>query len=173
MAPGRRELRSGSPSLAMVFRTTLGAALIGILDALVLLAAVLVVQRQRCIEAATTQAENTSRLMAGYVQQSLEKIDMVMLDVRERVPPEDMRIARGRDPAPTEELHRLLARKLAAIPEVSVLHLANAAGDHIYSSLAKVPDINIGDRSHFLRHNQPFRQPSAVADQRCPGNLAH
>lgn len=148
---GSRILFQTTPSLTKTFRWTLGSAVIGIVGALALIFTTLAQEYQDCTEAATIQAENTSRLMAGYVLQTVQKIDMVLRDVQERVPPADMRAQRGQNPQRTEQLHRLLSRKLAAIPEANVLHLTNANGEHIYSSVPVVPNINIADRVHFQR----------------------
>ncbi|HTY98668.1 MAG TPA: ATP-binding protein, partial [Rhodocyclaceae bacterium] len=138
-------------SSSRTYWAVLGAALLGVAGAAILIVASLVQERANRIAAATEQADNTSRLVASYVLQTIQKADMVLRDVQEHVQPADMRARRGENPQRTEELHRLLARKLAAVPEGSIMHLSNAAGDHIYSSLAEVPDINIGDRYHFLR----------------------
>lgn len=143
-----------SPSAPKVFRTAVVAVSVAIIGTFVLIAAALVQERDNRIAAAREQAENTSQLVAGYMLQIIQKIDMVTLDVQEHVRPADMRARRGQDARRTEELHRMLARKLSMIPEGSVLHLSNARGDHIYSSLAVVPDINIADRYHFLRQKE-------------------
>jgi PAS domain S-box-containing protein len=132
----------------------LSAALIGIGGAFALIIAALVEERANRIEAATAQADNTSRLVASYVQQAVEKADIVTRDLQEHVLSADMRAARGQNPRRAEELHRMLANKLAAIPEGSVLHLTNAAGENIYSSLAPLPPINISDRYHFQRQKE-------------------
>ncbi len=136
------------------FRSTLVATLIAIFGALALVVAALVQERDNRIEAATIQAENTSRLMAGYVLQSIQKIDLVLRDVQEHVRPPDMRARHGQNSRRTDELHRLLERKLAAIPEGSVLHISNTDGELVYSSAAVVPDINVADRYHFLRQQE-------------------
>ncbi len=149
-------MRASGPWSSKAFRPILSAALIGIAGAFALIIAALIQERDSRIEAATIQADNTSRLVAGYVLQTILKMDMVMRDVEEHVRPADMRARRGENPRRTEELHHLLAQKLAAIPEGSVLHISNAAGDHIYSSLPVVPHINVADRFHFrAQKNNP------------------
>jgi signal transduction histidine kinase len=50
------------------------------------------------------------------------------------------------------ELHALLKSQLESVPEVAVLHVTNAMGDHTYSSLDPVPKINVADRYHFTRN---------------------
>ncbi len=143
-----------SPSTPKVFRTAAVAVSVAIIGAFVLIASALVQERENRIEAARDQAENTSQLIAGYMLQTIQKIDMVTLDVQEHIRPADMRARRGENPRRAEEIHRMLARKLDAIPEGSVMHLSNANGDHIYSSLAVVPKINVADRYHFFRQKE-------------------
>ncbi|HEX8987473.1 MAG TPA: PAS domain S-box protein [Rhodocyclaceae bacterium] len=145
---------AGGPWSSGTFRSTLSAALIGIAGAFALIVAALVEERANRIQAATEQAENISRLVSSYVQQAVEKTDMTARDVLEHVRPADMRVKYGQTGARAEELHRMLARKLAAVPEGSVLHLTNAEGDHVYSSLERLPHINIADRYHFTRQKE-------------------
>lgn len=143
-----------NPSSLKTFRITVGAVLIALIGTFVLIIAALVQERENQIEAATAQAENTSQLVAAYMLQTLQKINMITLDVQEHVLPADMRAKRGQNPQRTEEIQRMLARKLSTIPEGSVLHLSNAHGDHIYSSLVEIPKINIADRYHFMRQRE-------------------
>ncbi len=145
--------QAGPWSLKAV-RSTVWAVVVGISGALALIAAALVQERETRIQAATVQAENTSRLVAGYVEQTVLKMDLVTRDVAEHIRPADMRAGRGENPRRAGELHRMLAQKLAAIPEGSVLHVSNAAGDHLYSSMPTVPDINVADRYHFRRQKE-------------------
>jgi PAS domain S-box-containing protein len=151
-------LSASSPWSSGTFRSTLSAAILGIGGAFALIAAALIEERANRIDAATAQADNTSRLVSSYVQQAVEKADMVARDVQERVNPADMRVEQGQPAPRAEELHRLLERKLATIPEGSALHLTNARGDHIYSSVSPLPHINIADRSHFIGQRE---NPSA------------
>jgi PAS domain S-box-containing protein len=151
-------LVAGSPWSSRAFRSTLSAALIGIGGALALIVAALVEERANRIEAATVQADNISRLVSSYVQQTVEKADMVLLDVQGHIRPADMRAKYGQTGARADELHGLLALKLGAVPEGSVLHVTNADGDHVYSSVAHLSRINIADRYHFLQQRD---NPSA------------
>jgi PAS domain S-box-containing protein len=149
-------LSARSPWSSGTFRSTLSAALLGIGGAFALIVAALVEERGSRIDAATAQAENTSRLVASYVLQVVEKTDMVMRDVTDHLPPGDLRAKPGQFPRRTEELQRLMAWKLAEVPEGSALHVANADGDIVYSTVSPVPPVNLADRAHFVRHrNDP------------------
>lgn len=142
------------PSFTRTCRWMLGGAAIGIVGAVLLIVFFLLQERDGLTRAATIQVENHSRLMAGYVLQTIQKADMVLRDVQDRVQPEDMMIPRGQDPRRTEALHQLLAKKLGSLPEGGALQLTNADGDHIYSSLPEVPNLNAAERSYFVRQQE-------------------
>jgi signal transduction histidine kinase/ActR/RegA family two-component response regulator len=143
-----------NPAFTRAYAWMLGGALVGIIGAALLIGFSIVQERRNLTEAATTLVENRTHLMAGYVLQTIQKIDMAMRDVQDRVHPEDMAAPRGGNPRRSEELHRLLAKKRAGIPEIGALQLTNAAGDHIYSSLPTVPNFNAVDRSYFVRQKE-------------------
>jgi len=75
-----------------------------------------------------------------------------MRDVLGHVYPSDMRLARGANSTRAKELHTSLESHIKTAPElISALHLTNAKGEHIHSSVASLPHIDISDRYHFLR----------------------
>jgi diguanylate cyclase (GGDEF)-like protein/PAS domain S-box-containing protein len=63
-----------------------------------------------------------------------------------------MRFAHGTDKSHKPELRALLKSMLENMPEVAAIHIADSMGNHIYSSLDRVPHVNIADRSHFIIH---------------------
>jgi PAS domain S-box-containing protein len=58
-------------------------------------------------------------------------------------------MARGANNQRAVKLHTMLKSHIGTMPELSVLHLTNAKGEHIHSSLDSVPGVNISDRYHF------------------------
>jgi two-component system, sensor histidine kinase and response regulator len=144
-------LTTKKPTKTESFRPTLVGAALGIIGALALIGAALFQEHQDRVAATTIQTENTAHLLAGYVQQTIQKIDMVLLDAQEHLNPIDLRAPIGNNPTRSQELQRLLANKLSAIPGGAFLHVANSNGFYIFSSLDPVPNINIADRTYFQR----------------------
>lgn len=102
------------------------------------------------------EMENISRLLEEHTLATVQKVDLVLRDLQGHVRPGDMRSKRKADSSRARELHALLESRLETMPEVSVLHLTNAQGEHIYSSMASLPIINIADRQHFqLQRDDP------------------
>ena len=127
------------------------ASIVGGVGALALIAVALFQEHQNAFRTAELMAESGTRAASAYVLQTIEKIGIVVRDVATHITPDDMRAKRGQNPRRTKELRLLLQSKLVGIPEGSFIHITNANGDLIYSSLAEVPNINIGDRPHFVR----------------------
>jgi len=101
---------------------------------------------------AQVEVENISRVLDKHALAIVRETDLLMRDVLGDVHPDDMRLARGSNSPRTKELHALLESHIKTVPElISALHLTNAKGEHIHSSLASLPHIDISDRYHFLR----------------------
>lgn len=101
---------------------------------------------------ARIEVENTSRLMSEHALATVQKTNLLMLDVLGDVLPGDMRLPRGSNSLRAKKLHATLESHTNTAPElISALHLTNAKGEHIHSSLASLPHIDISDRYHFQR----------------------
>lgn len=101
---------------------------------------------------AQVEVENISRVLEEHALATVQKADLLLREVQRNVHPADMQLDRGASSSRKQELHALLKSQLEGVPEVAVLHVTNAIGNHIYSSLDPVPNINIADRYHFTRH---------------------
>jgi diguanylate cyclase (GGDEF)-like protein/PAS domain S-box-containing protein len=81
----------------------------------------------------------------------VHKADLLSREILRNVHPDDMRPGRSTSRLRAGELHALLKSQIESMPEVAVLHVTDAVGNHVYSSLDSVPRINIADRYHFQR----------------------
>lgn len=101
---------------------------------------------------AKVEVENISRLLGEHALSTVQKTNLLMLDVLGDVLPGDMRLPRGSNSMRAKKLHASLESHTNTAPElISALHLTNAKGEHIHSSLASLPYIDISDRYHFRR----------------------
>jgi PAS domain S-box-containing protein len=101
---------------------------------------------------ARANVENLSRMLAEHVQAIVQKSDLLLREVQRNVQPADMRLLHAENSTRRRELHALLVAQRESVPEVAVIHITDARGNHVYSSLDPVPRINIADRYHFTRH---------------------
>ncbi len=113
-------------------------------------------------ERATAEVKNMSRLMEQHTAATIRSIDMVLRDIQGHVQASDFRDhpVDGRNQA----LNVLLAEKKQALPEVHGLHVINAQGDFIYSSVQPVPRINMGDRWHFIVQREDPEHGLAISE---------
>ncbi|MFA7243049.1 MAG: PAS domain S-box protein [Sulfuricellaceae bacterium] len=100
---------------------------------------------------AQAEVKNISRVLEEHALATVQKADLLLREVQRNVQPEDMRLDRGVSSLRRQALHALLKSQLESVPEVAVIHVTDAKGNHIYSSLDPVPRINIADRYHFRR----------------------
>lgn len=130
--------------------------LTGLVGIIVLIVLSLANEYQNATQHAQVEVENLSRMQEAQALASMQKADLLLRDVLGDVRPSDMRMTRGANNPRARELHTFLQSHLETVPELSVLHLTNAKGEHIHSSLAELPHIDISDRYHFLRQkNDP------------------
>jgi len=130
---------------------TMLPSLIGLVGIIVLLALSLSNEYQNANQHAQADVENITRMLEGQALSTVQKADLLLRDVLGDVHPDDMRMARGTNSPRARQLHELLKSHLETVPEISVLHLTNAKGEHIHSSLDELSHINISDRYHFQR----------------------
>ncbi len=124
------------------------AGLIGILALLVLS---LVNEYREAEKHAQAETETLSRVLEEHALAIVQKVDLLLRDVQGQVRPGDMRLARGDESQRAGVLHALLKSREGSVKEVSVLHLTNANGEQIHSSLAPLPFIDNADRYSFMR----------------------
>ena len=113
-------------------------------------------------ERAYVEVRNISRLMEQHTAATIRNIDLVLQDIQGHVRERDLV---ERTPAgPRHELNDLLAAKKEVLPEVHGLHVVNAQGDFIYSSVHPVPQVNMADRWHFTVHRDRTDQGLTVSE---------
>jgi diguanylate cyclase (GGDEF)-like protein len=103
------------------------------------------------IDQARLNAQNIALLLEEHATSVFSLVDLLAREVQRDVRPEDMKIAHGATGPHSKMLNALLKSQAGSIPEVAVIHIANAKGNYIYSSRDPIPDINIADRDYFKR----------------------
>jgi diguanylate cyclase (GGDEF)-like protein/PAS domain S-box-containing protein len=145
------QMKEAFATYSRLFSWTMLTGIAGLAGIVVLLLTSLGNEHQEAEKHARMEVENISRLLEEHALADVQKVDLVLRDLHGHIKSSDMRLARGVDSRRARELHVLLASHLETVPEVSVLHLTNAKGEHIHSSLAPLPHIDISDRHYFLR----------------------
>jgi diguanylate cyclase (GGDEF)-like protein/PAS domain S-box-containing protein len=101
---------------------------------------------------AQSEVETLSRVLEAHTLAIVQQVDLVLNDVQSHVNPDDMRLTHGSGDSRSRKYHALLKSHVENVQEVSLLHLINKNGEHIYSSLATLPSVNLADRPYFQRH---------------------
>jgi PAS domain S-box-containing protein len=133
------------------FSLTRFSGLVGLAGIAALLVLSLANEYREADRHAQVEAENLSRVLEEHTLAVVQKIDLLLRDVQRHVHPADMRLAREAGGPRARELHALLKSHLESVPEMSLLHLINAKGEHLHSSLASLPRANLADRPYFQR----------------------
>jgi hypothetical protein len=139
------------------------AGFVGVAGFAVLMGLSLLQERDNRIEHALIETENMSRVLEGQAQATIQKVDIVIRNAQRHLLTADMKLAKGVRGRDTDRMQALLKEDLAAISEADVIHVANAAGDYIYSSMDPVPPINISDRAFFqASRDDPSQQSTEL-----------
>ena len=143
-----------SNKISASYGRTILPGVAGLLSVMAVIALSLVNEYQDSRHHAQVEVENITRVLDEHALAIVQKTDLLLLDVLGHVRPDDMRLARGANSARARELHVLLKARAETVPELSVVHLTNAKGEHIHSSIDSLPHIDISDRYHFKRHEE-------------------
>ena len=100
---------------------------------------------------ARVAAENITQVLEEHALSIFNLTDLLLREVERNVRPEDMKLAHGAGSSRKQYLGALLKSQVDSVPEVGVIHVADARGNFIYSSLDPIPGINISDRDYFKR----------------------
>lgn len=130
------------------------AGLVSVLGFTILMGVSLFQEHDSRIEHARLETENIARVMEGQAKATIEKIDIIIKDVQGHLQLSALRTGKDVRSPDSKALHSLLEQKIAGMSEIDVIHVANAEGDYINSSLDPVPAINISDREFFRVHQE-------------------
>jgi diguanylate cyclase (GGDEF)-like protein len=96
---------------------------------------------------ARRNAENLSRVLAGHVQATVEKTDVVLQDVAASYP---SWLAEHKDPA---QINTLLRQSLKRIDEAQSLRIVGPDGKFIADASGLLATANVPDRAYFSLHS--------------------
>lgn len=108
---------------------------------------------QSANQGARIEVENITQVLEEHALATVQKVDLLLREMQRNMRPGDMRLVRGLGGSRKQELHALLKSQADSVPEVAALHVVNASGNYIYSSLDHIPtvNVNIADRDYFKR----------------------
>jgi diguanylate cyclase (GGDEF)-like protein/PAS domain S-box-containing protein len=138
--------------IARLAKHSLLPSFAGLVGIIALLALSLVNEYREADKQAQSEVETLSRVLEAHTLAIVQQVDLILNDVQSHVRPEDMRLTHGAADPRSKKYHAMLKSHVANVLEVSLLHLINKNGEHIYSSLDTLPDVNLADRPYFQRH---------------------
>jgi signal transduction histidine kinase/DNA-binding response OmpR family regulator len=145
------------------FRQISIAGMVAVVGFALIVAASLVYERKAKVEHARVETDNIARVIEAHAKASVEKVDLVLLDIQRFLQSQDWR----RDPASPRQqqvFHDYLREKLGNVAEADVLQIADADGKYLYSSLDKVPRVSIGDRAFFIEHRDSQQSGLVISE---------
>ena len=151
-------MKNTSSTYSRFFNLTMLSGVAGLAGIATLLVTSLINEHQEADKHVQYEMGNISRLLEEHALATVQKVDLILLELQRQIHPNDMRLPRGANASRSRDLHALLKSHLETAPEVSVLQLSNAKGEQIYSSAVLLPHIDISGRDYFTRHRD---EPSA------------
>jgi PAS domain S-box-containing protein len=133
------------------FRRTILLSLAGLMGIVSLLALSLSNAYQNANQHARIEVENITQVLEEDALATVQKVDLLLREIQRNIRPDDIQVTRGVSGSRKKELQTLLKSQVDSVPEVAALHITNARGEYIYSSLDSPPGvhINIADRDYF------------------------
>lgn len=110
---------------------------------------------------AQRNVENLAWTLEGHTRSTVEKIDLVLLEVQHRL---QIDYPQGLSQRKGSGFNAELARLLAAIPESQSLRVVDTHGNFIFDATGKLSPATIGDRAYFQR-NKNERQAGLVISE--------
>jgi diguanylate cyclase (GGDEF)-like protein len=135
------------------------SGIVGMAGIIALLVFSLASEYQTNINQARLNGQNIAKLLEEHAVSVFNLVDLLAQEVQRDVHPGDMKLNHGATGPHSRNLNALLKSLADSVPEVAVIHVANAKGDYIYSSLDPIPDINISDRDYFKRQMAGTAEP--------------
>ena len=145
-------MKNTSGTFSRLLSLTMLAGVAGLAGIVTLLVTSLINEHQQADKHVQYEMGNISRLLEEHAQSTVQKVDFILLDLQGQIHPNDMRLPRGANTRRAQDIHALLKSHLETVPEISVLQLANAKGEQIYSSAVPLLHVDISGRDYFTRH---------------------
>ncbi|NTV74102.1 MAG: PAS domain-containing protein, partial [Holophaga sp.] len=121
--------------------------------------------RRRDLEIISTRAANRAQATAHRVQEIFKEVDLLLLDIRERLDPEDLIRGPGAIPPKRDAAMRAyLHRQAAKVPQVMLLHVVGQDGRYVFSSNDVLPGVDISDRNYFQEQRDAIADEMRVSD---------
>jgi len=122
--------------------------------------------RERALQNAEREVENTVQLLAHHFDQQLADFEVVQEDLIGYIRANGITTAESyKRQMSTEETHRMLASKMSALSYVGGVHLFDDEGRLINSSKAgPLPPVNVADRPYFKTFKSDPQSPSVLIE---------
>ncbi len=122
--------------------------------------------RERALNNAAREVENTVLLLAHHFDQQLADFEVIQKDLIGYIGANGIASAEAyKRQMSTEATHRMLASKMSALSNVGGVHLFDDEGRLINTSKAwPVPPVNVADRSYFKTFKSDPRAPSILIE---------
>ena len=122
--------------------------------------------RERALNNAAREVENTVLLLAHHFDQQLADFEVIQKDLIGYIGANGIASAEAyKRQMPTEATHRMLASKMSALSNVGGVHLFDDEGRLINTSKAwPVPPVNVADRSYFKTFKSDPGAPSMLIE---------
>ncbi len=112
------------------------------------LAAVLYLMRQQALGQSERELANLGHLLAGQTRDMIRSADIVLRDTRDGL----MRAKQAGEVQTPAYLHEHFRQRIAGVPQIRSMVLANASSEIIGHSLTPTPRLAISDTSSFRAH---------------------
>lgn len=122
--------------------------------------------RERALNNAAREVENTVLLLAHHFDQQLADFEVIQKDLIGYIGANGIASAEAyKRQMSTEATHRMLASKMSALSNVGGVHLFDDEGRLINTSKAwPIPPVNVADRSYFKTFKSDPRAPSMLIE---------
>jgi len=135
------------------FGKTLLISLVGLIAIICILVLSLYNAYQDVDQNTRIEVDNFTLVLEQHALATVQKVDLLLHEVQRNVIPGDMRTANFVSPLRQRKFHSLLKSQVESEPEIAALHIVNAHGNYVYSSLDLLPgsNVTIADRDYFQR----------------------
>jgi two-component system, sensor histidine kinase and response regulator len=121
-------------------------------------------ERQTREEQARRETQNIADVLKVHVSSTMVSVELVEADLLKAVQAADPNGELDSNPATVRRMRDMFREKLSWMHEVKLIHVLNAQGGIVYSSLDPIPRVNLSNRDYFqAAARDPSQQPHISA----------